>query len=385
MSIVAIGIATLLTWRILSASAALRRQAELLDLSHDMVFVRGLDGVVSYWNRTAEQLCGWTREEAVGKVAHQLLQTVFPMPPQAIADQVLREGRWEGELAHRRRDGSPLVVASRWSLQRDERNRPVAVLETGTDLTERRRVDDTLQQTRSELAHVARVISLGELTASVAHEVNQPLAAIVTNGEACLRWLDRKVPALDEARQAVSRAINEARRASAVIQRIRTLSRKSEPRRMLLDLNDVIEDTIPLAQRELTNHRIRLRLELASDLPPVIGDRIQLQQVLINLLVNGIQSMAATTEGPRELLVETRRSGGEVLIRVQDSGIGIPPEKMGRLFEPFFTTKKDGLGMGLSICRAIVEAHGGRVWASENAGPGATLQFALPVSLVAVR
>jgi signal transduction histidine kinase len=228
---------------------------------------------------------------------------------------------------------------------------------------------------------VSRVTTLGELTASIAHEVNQPLAGIVTNGAACLRWLGREPPELDQARRAVESMINDGKRASEVVSRLRALSKKTDPQRLRLDLNEVIDEVILLFQRELLNNRVALRLELASALPPVLGDRIQLQQVLMNLLINAIQAMAPVTGQPREVLIRSRRhDANQVVLEVMDSGIGITPENADRLFSAFFTTKPDGMGIGLSICRSIIEAHGGRIWASPNTGPGATLQFTLPLS-----
>ena len=271
------------------------------------------------------------------------------------------------------------MVSSRWSLRRDERGQPVSILETNTNITERIKTQEELQQAHAQLAHVTRVATIGELTASIAHEVNQPLAAIVTNGDACLRWLGRDVPQLDESRAAVNRMIGDARRASAVIARLRALFRKTDPEEERLDINDVISEAIPLVRREVISHRVSLRLDLATALPPVLGDRIQLQQVIINLLTNGIQAMATVADRPCELLIQSQEHESDlVLVAVQDTGIGIEPEHESQLFNAFFTSKPDGMGMGLSICRSIIEAHGGRIWASRNAGPGATFQFTLP-------
>jgi C4-dicarboxylate-specific signal transduction histidine kinase len=247
------------------------------------------------------------------------------------------------------------------------------------DVTATRLSQEALHKAQSELAHVSRVITLGELAASVAHEVNQPLAAIVTNGGASLRWLKRSPPEIDEARSSLQHMISDAKRAGDVIHRIRTLSRNVEPERVQLDLNHVIDEVVKLIDREVVSHRVSLRLDLATDLPPVRGDRVQLQQVIINFLVNGIQAMAAVDERGRELMVRSRRAAGhQALVAVQDSGTGIDPENAGRLFDAFFTTKPNGMGLGLSICRSIIEAHGGRLWASRNVGPGATFQFTLP-------
>jgi two-component system, LuxR family, sensor kinase FixL len=381
MSLSAIGATTFLAMKNQSTNVLLRDQARLLDLTHDTIFVRDSNDVITYWNRGAEELYGWRPDEAIGKVSHQLMKTVFPAPLEDITAELLRTGRWEGELIHTKRDGTFVRVASRWSLQRNERGRPVAILETNNDITEGRRTQEALDRTQAELAHVSRVTTLGELAASIAHEVNQPLAGIVTNGAACLRWLGREPPELDEARRAVESMINDGKRASEVVSRLRALSKKTDPQRLRLDLNEVIDEVILLFQRELLNNRVALRLELASALPPVLGDRIQLQQVLMNLLINAIQAMAPVTGQPRELLIRSRRhDANQVVLEVMDSGIGITPENADRLFSAFFTTKPDGMGIGLSICRSIIEAHGGRIWASPNTGPGATLQFTLPLS-----
>jgi two-component system sensor kinase FixL len=234
-----------------------------------------------------------------------------------------------------------------------------------------------LAKAQAELAHVTRVATLGELTASIAHEVNQPLAGIVTNGEACLRWLARDVH--EEVKSAVERMISDARRASEVVRNLRELSKKGETQKTPLHINALIEETLPLVQREVSNNRISLALDLAGDLPIIFGDRVELQQVLINLIVNAIQAMTLIEDRPRELVIRTRlHETSQALLAVQDSGPGIDAKTEERLFRAFFTTKRDGMGMGLSICRSIIEAHGGQIWASRNAGAGATFQFALP-------
>jgi PAS domain S-box-containing protein len=464
-----------------------------------------MNDVITYWNNAAEEFYGWPRRQAIGRVAHELTRAVFPAPLPAINAELLRTGRWDGELIQSKRDGTQMIVESRWSLQRDARGRASAILETNTDITLRKQAEDALrrseaylaeaqrlsrtgsfgwnlasgriywsqesrrifdiprqveptiklilerthpddaglveqtierarqnsegfdvehrllmpdgkvkhvhalasparnaageveligalmdvtavkqaqeamQQAEAELAHVTRLSSLGELTASIAHEVNQPLAAIITGGEACLRWLDRDPPPLDEVRGSVQRMIADGRRASEVIRRIRTLSRKADPQKSRLDLNEVVEEAILLVQHQIIRRRVVLRRELAPGLPPVLGDRVQLQQLIINLLINGIQAMEAVHERPRLLQIRSRRPApDEVLVAVEDSGTGIEPGQEKRLFDAFFTTKPEGMGMGLSICRSIVEAHGGRIRASRNAGPGATFEFVLP-------
>ena len=230
------------------------------------------------------------------------------------------------------------------------------------DITAAKRAEEALQELQASLAHVTRVTALGELTASIAHEVNQPLAAIVTYGDAGLRWLNREVPQLDEVRSAVERMIDCAKLAGEVIARLRALSRKTTPEMVRLDINEVVNEVLSLIRREIANHQVMVRLDLAAptystSLPPIFGDRVQLQQVILNLLVNGIQAMAVVRDRPRELLIRTQEDNtGQILVEVRDSGIGIDPEHVGQLFNAFFTTKADGMGMGLSICRSIIEA-----------------------------
>jgi signal transduction histidine kinase len=210
--------------------------------------------------------------------------------------------------------------------------------------------------------------------------VNQPLAAVVTNAEACVRWLDRETPDLDEARDAMESIIKDGKRAGEVIRHIRALSKKADPQKAPLDVNDVLNEVIALVQRELFRHRVSLRMELAPDVPVVLADRVQLQQVIINLVMNGIEAMQPVTDRPRELVIRSHQDEAhQVLVTVKDCGVGISAETADRLFDAFFTTKSSGMGMGLSICRSIIEAHGGRLSVSANVGPGATFQFALPV------
>lgn len=247
------------------------------------------------------------------------------------------------------------------------------------DVTAAKRAEEAVQEAQAALAHVTRMATLGELTAWITHEVNQPLTGIVTNGAACLRWLDKAPPALDEARRSVEDMISDARRASEVIHRIRALSKKTDAEKVPLDINDVIREGSRLVQREAITHGASLRLELAPELPSILGDRVQLQQVIINLVINAIQAMASVTDRPRTLLIRSQQSeDGHVLVAVRDSGTGIEAKSVNKLFKAFFTTKPSGMGMGLSICRTIIEAHSGQVSAANNSGPGATFQLILP-------
>jgi PAS domain S-box-containing protein len=475
----------------------LRERVQLLDLTHDTIFVRDMNDVITFWNRGAEELYGWKSEQVVGKVTHQLMQTIFPARLEAINAELFRTGRWEGELIHTKRDGSQVTVASRWALQRDEQGNRIAILETNNDITERKRAEyltrhvfesspdsisivgrdyryqrvnpvfarfwgmpaekivgmhvtdlmgrenferrvksldrcfageevsfanwfatphgrtyraisysplrpdlqrveaalviardltehmlasEALREAQMQLAHVNRVTTMGQLAASIAHEVNQPLAATVTNAHAALRWLGAQPPDLEEGRQALGYIIKDGHRASEVIDRIRALIRKAPARNDPLDINEIVLEVIALARSEVLSNGVSLQTQLANGLPLVRGDRIQLQQVILNLVVNAIEATSGASEGARELLIGTGKDASDaVLVVVRDSGPGLDPEGLGRLFDAFYTTKPGGMGMGLSICRSIIEAHGGRIWATANVPQGAVFQFTLPV------
>jgi PAS domain S-box-containing protein len=248
-----------------------------------------------------------------------------------------------------------------------------------TDVTARKQAEVELHEAQTNLAHVTRVTALGEMAASIAHEVNQPLAAVVTNAAACLRWLDREPANLKEARGTLQSIINDGNRAGEVIQRVRALVNKTTDQKAL-HINEVVNEVISLVQHELFSHRVALRLELAPVLPRVLADRIQLQQVILNLVINAIEAMQPVKDRPRELVIRTRQNEtSQVLVTVSDGGVGVAAENADRLFDAFFTTKSSGMGMGLSICRSIVNEHGGRLSASGNGGPGATFQFTLPL------
>jgi PAS domain S-box-containing protein len=248
------------------------------------------------------------------------------------------------------------------------------------DTTERKRAEQELRKAHAELAHMARVLMIGELTASIAHEINQPLAAVAANSKACLHWLDKSPPNMDEARDALSRISRDANRAARVISGIRRLLKGGEPRTSPLQVGDVIREVATLVKDEAHTRRVMLRVESAADLPQVVADRVQLQQVLLNLVLNALDSLSEVTQRPRTLDIWTETAGTqEVVVAVRDSGVGLEPGSRHRIFDAFFTTKEGGMGMGLAICRSIVEAHGGRIWATANEGPGETLRFTLPV------
>jgi len=246
------------------------------------------------------------------------------------------------------------------------------------DMTERKQTEEALHKAQAHLTQVTHFTMLGELAASIAHEVNQPLAAVVTNANACLRWLDRESPNLDEAREAVQRIIRDGNRGSDVIARIRALLRKEPPTSIRLDINQVIQEIVTLMQANLRG--VLVKMGLMKELPMVLADRVQLQQVLLNLLLNSVEAMKAVTDRPRLLLIQTQiLDRANVLVAVEDSGTGVDPVHIEHLFEPFYTTNPNGLGMGLSISRSIIESHGGRLWAESNRSSGARFQFTLPI------
>ncbi len=283
---------------------------------------------------------------------------------------LLVEGRTVGVIA----------MFARQSLEADTIEALESVAPIIAQGVERKRTQDTLRETQAELAHLNRVMTVGELTASIAHEINQPLAAIVMNGNAALRWLALDPPNLVRARDSAELIIRDGERASQVIARIRALLKKSPPSKTLLDANEFINEVIALTQSEIVRNSVRLRVEFADDLPRIPGDRIQLQQVLLNLIVNAVEAMLTIEDRQRALLITSGSfNDNAVLIAVSDNGLGIDPQTADHLFDAFSTTKPDGMGMGLAISRSIIEAHGGRLWTEANDEFGATFQFTLPI------
>jgi C4-dicarboxylate-specific signal transduction histidine kinase len=249
------------------------------------------------------------------------------------------------------------------------------------DVTEARRVEEQMHQARADLAHVARVMTIGELTAAIAHEINQPLAALVTQGNACLRWLAHEPPNLGEGRSSVEAMIDSGIRAGEVISRLRAMMKKSPPHRDLLNINDAILAVIALVGAEAQRNRVSLRTELSNDLPLILGDRIQLQQVILNLIMNAIEAMRGIDQTQRKVLVVSRKDESKAaLVEVRDSGAGLERLALDRLFDAFYTTKPDGMGIGLAVSRTIIESHGGQLRALPNVPQGAVFEFQLPTN-----
>jgi two-component system, LuxR family, sensor kinase FixL len=373
----------LTTWFLLQAQdrqRKLREQAGLLDLTQAAMFSRDADDRIELWNRGAEELYGWHRTEAVGRVAHELLNTIFPAPLAEIEAELRRTGRWTGEIVHTRRDGEKRFVDSRWSLQRDEQGQPVLLLETNTDTTELKRNREALRQAEADLTRMHRVLVLGEMTSSIAHEINQPVSALITNASAGLRWLAARPPNVDEARLSLEAIAANGHRVGEIVSRIRGLAKKAPPRRESVDVNGVIREVVALSQTKLTRHRVHLVSRLADKMPRVMADSLQLQQVVLNLLVNAVEAMDGVADRPRELTITSGvGEKDQALVEVRDTGVGLDPTNADRLFQSFYTTKADGMGMGLAISHSIIAAHGGQLSAAPNEPHGALFRLTLPI------
>ena len=381
------GIVTDITERKQEESA--RRDSEeryrvVVEVANDAVVSADESGAVQFANPATMRVFGYDPTELIGKPLTVLMPEFMRKLHENGFRRYLATGRrhinWQGtELTALRKNGQEFPVeVSFGELTKNGHRVFTAFIR---DISERKQAEEErerLRRAQADLAHINRVSTMGELTASLAHEVNQPLAAIVTNAQVCLRWLTRDVPNLQEVREAAELIARDGKRASDVISRIRALVRKTGSEKAQLDINQAIEEVVHLTEDEALRKGVVLRTELAADLPFVLGDRVQLQQVLLNLIINGVEAMSSVADRPRELLVYSRlHESKQVLVGVQDSGVGIEPENLKKIFDPFYTTKSQGMGMGLAICRSIVENHGGKLWASPNDGPGATFQFTL--------
>jgi PAS domain S-box-containing protein len=347
-----------------------------------MSFVVDAAGTVVSVNPSGAEQLGYTVGELIGRsmldLFHEADREAVQTHVAACFEPLGHARSWE--LRKVRKDGTIIYVRETARAIRRTGREPV-VLVVCEDITERKRAEDALHRAQAELAHVTRLTTLGELAASIAHEVNQPLAAIVADANASLNWLAAAEPELGRVRETLAAIATDGHRAADVIQRIRQLATKTEPRKARLDVNDVVRDVAALVRAEVVRFEIALALDLAPAFPPVVGDRVQLQQVVLNLVMNAIEAMASVTSRPRTLVIRSERHEGDMVrLAVHDTGVGIAASDVDRVFGAFFTTKPAGMGMGLSISRSIIEAHGGRLWAAANEPHGAIFQFSLPVA-----
>jgi PAS domain S-box-containing protein len=358
-----------------------KKLASLVEHSTDFIGIASPEGQLMFVNQAGRRIIGLndqdlTRFRIDDLVAEQERERL----KNEVLPQLSKDGHWEGEALMRNfqtGEAIPMWHHSFFITAAEDGRTSMATV--SRDLSDRKQADAKIEAAQSQLAHMARVTTMGELAAAIAHDVNQPLAAVVTNANACVRWLAGPNRDFGEASAAASRISTEATRASEVLGRIRALMKKEPARTECIDLNSVVRQVLDLVRSQAVRHGISLRSELAPDLPRIEADTVQIQQVLLNLIVNAIDATTLRDEGPREILIATGRlSAAEASVAVRDSGVGINSNEVERVFTPFYTTKTAGMGMGLSISRRIIEAHGGRLWATQNRGPGATFQFSIP-------
>jgi PAS domain S-box-containing protein len=358
-----------------------QRLAAIVNSSEDAIVSKDLNGTIETWNGGAERLFGYQASEVIGK------SILIIIPPDR-HDEELRivERIRRGELiksyetVRMREDGNLLDISLTVSPLRDAAGRIIGASKIARDITERKRAEAALRDMQMQLSHANRIATVGQLSASITHEVNQPITAAVTYALAARRWLSADPPNFREVDDALSLIVKEGNRAGEVVERVRALIKKAPARKDAVAIDDAILEVIALTRAEAANNSVLVRTQFAEGLPRVQGDRVQLQQVMLNLIVNAIQAMSGIGGGARELQIsiDAVPSEGGVRVGVRDTGPGLSPESLSRLFEPFYTTKPEGMGMGLSICRSIIEAHGGQLWAIPCEPRGALFQFTLP-------
>ena len=370
------------------AEGALREQAALLDLTRDTVFVRDVNDVITFWNRGAEELYGWTKEDAIGRVSHDLMQTIFPAPLEDIRAELIREGRWEGEIIHTRRDGTKVVVASRWSLQRDDQGRPAATLETNNDVTGRKQVEAAKERLEAQLRQSQKMEAMGTFAGGIAHDFNNILGAILGYGELAQNNLAEG----SAVRRQVDQVMQAGARGKGLVERILAFSRNGIGERVPVQVQSVVEETLELLAASLPAD-VRLERRLDAVGTSVVGDATQFHQVVMNLCTNALHAMDRSgvlsvvlervTLGERRVLSHGRLSAGRyVRLSVNDTGSGIPPSVLERMFDPFFTTKRvgDGTGLGLALVHGIVADFGGGIDVATRVGTGTTFTIWLPAA-----
>jgi len=351
------------------------------------------NGIITNWNRGAQRIKGYCTEEIVGRhfACFHTEEDRAANVPQQLLQIAARDGRCEAEAWRVRKDGSRFLANVVIDALRDDNGQLIGFAKITRDITERVRVARELEeahialvQSRAEealrraQAELARVATVGQLTAAIAHEVNQPIAATIIDAQAALHWLTAQTPVLEEVRQALARIVKSGKRAGDVTDRIRQLIKKAPARIDCLDINAAMREVVELTHAEAVKNGVLVQSELTDGLPFVKGNRVELQQVVLNLITNALEAMGRVAGGPRELLISSALTNSDVLVTLRDTGPGLLAADLKRIFEPFHTTKSAGVGMGLSICRSIIEAHGGRLWASANVPRGAIFQFTVP-------
>ena len=360
-----------------------RKLAALVENSTDFIAIASTEGEVMFVNPAGQRLVGLDGSEQAQKtnILDYLVEEDREKIGQEVIPAVLSDGHWEGELQFRHlKTGAEIptlqhifCIKELWTDQR------LAIATICRDMTERKRSNQALEEAKADLAHMSRVTTVGELTASIAHEINQPLTAIVTNANACRRILAEESPDLQEVTEAVVDIAESGTRAAEIMSRVRALFKKTAPDKVPVNVNQIIQEVLDLTRGELEKHHVSVEAELQPTLPAILGDRVELQQVVLNLIMNGIESMGSIAPPARSLLIRSQdRESHGLLVTVQDSGPGLDPTTIPYIFDAFFTTKPGGMGIGLSISRSIIEAHGGQLWATPNRSQGAILQFSLP-------
>jgi PAS domain S-box-containing protein len=364
----------------LALRASERELSLIIETIPGLVWCASPDGEFTYMNQRILNYIGTSESDLTrGGWANFLHPDDRESAVAAWSHAVATGQPFELEIRLRRYDGVYRWMHTLSQLDRDSEGHSRRWYGLLIDIDDRKHAENALRSTQTRLTRATQIATVGELSASIAHEINQPLAAVVANGHACLRWLAAQPPNLAKAREAVERVVRDGKEAGEVVARIRALFKRATLQEVALDLNEVIGEVLRLLRGETAKRHVTVETDLAHDLPSVMGDRVQLQQLVLNLLLNGVEAMDPVVDRPRTLLVRTRRDGSErILVEMRDSGLGLKdPEKV---FEAFFTTKENGMGMGLTICRSIVEAHHGRVWAASGEGPGATFCFTLPLT-----